>query len=90
MDPSIDVNALAMELAVATDDASGADLEYLCQTAARICVKDALASGTLPNEVSITVLHFDEAVMSLGYGATRSLLEQSELHNGKKHGKVQV
>ncbi|MHB9038664.1 MAG: AAA family ATPase [Armatimonadota bacterium] len=86
----IDVDTLAEELAAATDGASGADLEYLCQTAARICVKDALASGALPNEVCITTYHFDEAVMSLGYGAAFSVIEQPKLHYGKKHRKAHV
>jgi len=66
---SIQIETLAEELATATDGASGADLEYLCQTAARICVKDALASGALPDEVMITTGHFDEALSLIGYRA---------------------
>ncbi|MHB9038364.1 MAG: AAA family ATPase [Armatimonadota bacterium] len=85
---SIDVDAMAERLAAAAESASGADLEYLCQTAARICVKYALASGALPNEVSITTRHFDEAVISLGYSATASIVEKPELHNREKHRKT--
>ncbi|MHB9036970.1 MAG: AAA family ATPase [Armatimonadota bacterium] len=88
--PDIDVDTLAEELAAATGGASGADLEYLCQTAARVCVKDALASGVLPNEVCITTHHFNEAVMSLGYSATVSVPEQPELNYRKKHREAQV
>ena len=33
LEPGIDIDALVAELAAATDGASGADLEYLCQTA---------------------------------------------------------
>jgi len=88
LDPSIDADALAERLAAATEGTSGADLEYLCQSAARICVKDALASGVLPNEVSITTCHFDEAVMSLGYNAAFSIVEQPELNNGKQRRKT--
>ncbi|MHB9038970.1 MAG: ATP-binding protein [Armatimonadota bacterium] len=90
LDPSIDADALAERLAAATEGTSGADLEYLCQTAARICVKDALASGVLPNEVCITTHHFNEAVMSLGYSATVSVPEQPELNYRKKHRETQV
>ncbi|MHB9038539.1 MAG: AAA family ATPase [Armatimonadota bacterium] len=88
LDPSMDVDALTEELAAATEGTSGADLEYLCQTAARVCVKDALATGMMPNEVSITAHHFDKAVMSLGYGATISVIEQPELHDRKQYRKT--
>ncbi|MHB9039017.1 MAG: AAA family ATPase, partial [Armatimonadota bacterium] len=86
--PNVDADALAGKLAAATEGTSGADLEYLCQTAARICVKDALASSISPNEVSITTHHFDEAVMSLGYNAAFSIVEQPELNNGKQRRKT--
>ena len=52
-DYGIDIDALAAELAAATDGASGADLEYICQTAARLCVKDALAQGIREENVAV-------------------------------------
>jgi len=65
LDPSIDVDDLATELASATDGASGADLEYLCQTAARLCVKEALSCGVSHDEVRICTGHFALALESL-------------------------
>jgi len=67
---AIDIDALASDLSAATNGASGADLEYLCLTAARICVKEALSGGTLPDEVRISVHHFDAALSFLGYSRT--------------------
>ena len=69
LDPGIDIGSLIADLAVATDGASGADLEYLCHTAARLCVKDALSHGAAPDEIRIVVHHFDLALSSLDYTA---------------------
>jgi len=75
LDSSIGIDALAADLAAATDGASGADLEYLCQTAARLCVKDALLYGVSSREVRISAHHFDLALSSLGYTAIDSVRE---------------
>ena len=83
LDPDIDIQNLGAGIAASTNGASGVDLEYLCQTAARICVKDALSYDILPNDVRISKHHFDKALTSLGYSDTSSVIEQSELHNGK-------
>ena len=65
--PGIDIDALVADLATATDGASGADLEYLCQTAARLCVKEMVASGASPDTVAVARQHFAMAVVILGY-----------------------
>lgn len=75
LDPYIEIDGLATEIAGATDGASGADLEYLCQTAARICVKDALSAGALPDSVTITARHFADALLLLGYDAAASTIQ---------------
>ena len=69
LDPSIDVDSLATELAAATDGASGADLEYICQTAARLCVKDAISGGAPPDDLTISADHFDVALASICYAS---------------------
>ncbi|MBI2844864.1 MAG: AAA family ATPase [Armatimonadetes bacterium] len=71
MEPNIDIDALVADLAEATDGASGADLEYLCQTAARICVKEAITCGKSSHEVTISAYHFDVALSSLGHRPAR-------------------
>ncbi|MHB9124573.1 MAG: AAA family ATPase [Armatimonadota bacterium] len=75
LDSSIDVEALAAELAAITDGASGADLEYLCQTAAKLCVKEAILLGTSPDGVRISAHHFDLALSSLGCALGGSVRE---------------
>ena len=65
LDSGIDVDALVADLAKATDGASGADLEYLCQTAARLCVKEALSCGVSHDEVRICTGHFAMTLKSL-------------------------
>lgn len=68
LDSSIDINALVADLAAVTDGASGADLEYLCQTAARLCVKEMVASASSTDTVAVTNQHFAAALSFLGYG----------------------
>ncbi len=72
LDSSIDMNALVADLATVTDGASGADLEYLCQTAARLCVKEAILSGMSPDTVVITRRHAEEALGTAGHGSRLS------------------
>jgi SpoVK/Ycf46/Vps4 family AAA+-type ATPase len=62
MEPGIDIDRLVADLAAATDGASGADLEYLCQTAARCCVKEMVASGENDSDTAITERHIRLAV----------------------------
>lgn len=72
LDPSIDVDIFAAELASLTDGASGADLEFLCNTAARLCVKDAVSTGVSPDVLTIRRHHFDKSLISMGYGHSTS------------------
>lgn len=67
LEPGIDTDALIADLATATDGASGADLEYLCQTAARLCVKEVVARRASPDTVAVARQHFAMAVVILGY-----------------------
>ena len=57
LEPGIDIDRLVADLAEATDGASAADLEYLCQTAARLCVKEMVARGAGDAEAAITEDH---------------------------------
>jgi len=50
-------------------NAKALDLEFLCQTAARICVKDAIETGASPEEVTVSRDHFERAIITLGYTA---------------------
>ena len=72
LDPSIDRDILASELAALTDGASGADIEYLCHTAARVCVKQAVLSDMVPDTMVVTRRHFEEALGTMGYGSGAS------------------
>jgi len=65
LEPGIDIDRLVADLAAATDGASGADLEYLCRTAARLCVKEALSCGVSHDKVRICTGHFALALESL-------------------------
>ncbi|MHB9126570.1 MAG: AAA family ATPase [Armatimonadota bacterium] len=62
LDSSIDLGVLSGELAAITDGASGADLEYLCQTAVRICVKEAVDNGYEPETILVARSHLSMAV----------------------------
>lgn len=67
LESGIDIDALVADLATATDGASGADLEYLCQTAARVCVKEIIASISSTDTVAVARQHFARAMKILGY-----------------------
>ncbi|MHB1458433.1 MAG: AAA family ATPase [Armatimonadota bacterium] len=67
LDPCIKMDGYAIELASMTAGASGADLEYLCQTAARICVKEMISSDVSTDSITISRYHFEKALISLGY-----------------------
>jgi transitional endoplasmic reticulum ATPase len=75
LDPAIDIDSLITNIAAATHGASGADLEYLCQTAARLCVKDAISCGASSDEVRVSAGHFDVALSTLGYTAIDSMID---------------
>jgi ATP-dependent 26S proteasome regulatory subunit len=60
--PGVDIDALVSDIAAATDGASGADLDYICQTAARLCVKDALVRGICEENVMVSSEHMKLAL----------------------------
>jgi transitional endoplasmic reticulum ATPase len=53
---------LVVELAGMTDGASGADLAYICQSAARCCVQDAVQAGLPMDDVFITDSHLQRSL----------------------------
>ncbi len=59
--PGLDAAELAAGLASATTGASGADLEHLCLTAARVCVKETVGLGR-EIEPAITEHHIHQAL----------------------------
>ncbi|MHB1462513.1 MAG: AAA family ATPase [Armatimonadota bacterium] len=63
LDPGIDIDKLTSDLATLMDGASGADLEYLCQSAARACVKEAVAAGQNDSETMIAERHLRVATL---------------------------
>ncbi len=67
LDASLDVDALVADMSTATNGASGADLEYLCQTAARICVKEGMSQGIVPEALAIGWEHFNTALTTMGH-----------------------
>ena len=79
LDPGIDVDTLVSELAASADGASGADLEYLCQTTARICVKEAVSHSAQPDVVTISATNFETALAALGYAAISPVPENGRL-----------
>lgn len=72
LDPTIDVDILTTELAAATDGVSGADLEYLCQSAARMCVKEAVIDMSDAEKLFITKKHLKMAVEQFCSDAKKS------------------
>jgi len=58
----IDREALIADIAVATDGATGADLAYLCQSAARRCVQEAVQAGISAATVAITHPHLQQSL----------------------------
>ncbi len=69
LDTAIDIRLLSAELAATTDGASGADLEYLCQSAARACVKEAISSGASPDTLIVARQHFETALEMSSYAS---------------------
>jgi len=65
LDVGIDIDALVADIAAATDGASGADLEYLCQSAARLCIKDAVIDASDPDTLCVTEVHLRLAAQQI-------------------------
>jgi transitional endoplasmic reticulum ATPase len=60
----LDRDALAEHLAAHTDGATGADLAFLCQAAARQCVQEALRAGQPADALVITGAHLERACLA--------------------------
>jgi len=60
---ALDRDALILDLATQTEGASGADLAYLCQSAARRCVQEAVLADVVPEQVEITLAHLQQAII---------------------------
>jgi SpoVK/Ycf46/Vps4 family AAA+-type ATPase len=86
IEPGMDTDVLVADLAVVTDGASGADLEYLCQTAARLCVKDALMSSASSDEVRVSAHHFEAALAELGYVPQHAQCDDRNLTTRRRGG----
>jgi AAA+ superfamily predicted ATPase len=59
---TVDRDAVIAAIAAQTDGASGADLAFLCQTAARRCVQDAVQAGLPVDAVVITAAHLQQSL----------------------------
>ena len=59
---ALDRDVLILDLATQMEGASGADLAYLCQSAARRCVQEAVLANVSPDQVAITVTHLQQAM----------------------------
>jgi len=62
LDPVLDWNSLAVELASRTPGLTGADIAHVCQSAAVLCVKEASRINPPPEDLAITEEHFLRAV----------------------------
>ena len=68
LDPNIDRNRLAVNLASLTSALTGADIAHLCQRAALLCVKEATQNQLLSETLAIRKDHFEKAVRNLASG----------------------
>ncbi|OQA94667.1 MAG: ATP-dependent zinc metalloprotease FtsH [Chloroflexi bacterium ADurb.Bin222] len=59
---ALDRDALLRDLAAQMEGATGADLAYLCQSAASRCVQEAVQAGVAPDQAAITHTHLLQAV----------------------------
>jgi len=59
---TVDRDAVIAAIAAQTDGASGADLAFLCQAAARRCVQDAVQAGLPVDAVVITAAHLQQSL----------------------------
>lgn len=64
LDTAIDRSALAVELAATTAGCTGADIAFVCQRAALLCVKAAARAGD-DLEIAITAEHLRGAVATV-------------------------
>ncbi len=62
LDPTLDRDCLATDLASHTPGFTGADIAHFCQNAARICVKEASRMESPSADISIAKRHFQQAL----------------------------
>jgi len=78
LDPTLNPDRLATELASLTPSLTGADIAHLCQSAARLCVKEASPINPPPKDLAISHKHFRQAVEEMvGANPTRRTLSTS-------------
>jgi SpoVK/Ycf46/Vps4 family AAA+-type ATPase len=65
LEPTLSPDRLAADLASATLGHTGADIAYLCQRAAMVCVKEAVGAGEANEGIAIARRHFDTALSFL-------------------------
>ncbi len=62
LNPALDSDRLATELASLTPGLTGADIAHVCQSAARLCVKEASRNNPTPDDLAIRKKHFQQAL----------------------------
>ena len=62
LDPALDPDRLATELASLTPGLTGADIAHVCNHAALLCVKDASRINPPPEDQAISKKHFQQAL----------------------------
>ena len=68
LDPVLDLDRLANQLAALTPGLTGADIAHACQRAALLCVKEATQNQLLSETLAIRKDHFEKAVRNLASG----------------------
>lgn len=65
LEPRLPAEGLASELAGATSGRTGADIAYLCQRAAMLCVKEAATGANEGSGIALARRHFEAALRLL-------------------------
>ena len=73
LDPTLDRDCLATDLASHTPGFTGADIAYFCQNAARICVKEASRMEYTPVDLVILRQHFMQVLHDMRLPASLHL-----------------
>ncbi len=87
LDPVLDRNCLATDLASHTPGFTGADIAHFCQNAARICVKEASRMVGTPVDLAISKQHIMQALHDMRLPASLHLPTHS---CGKKQKKTSI
>ncbi len=91
LDPTLDRDHLASELASLTPGLTGADIAHFCQNAARICVKEASRMESPLENLAIRKKHFRQAlheIQRLGSTCPNvSISNRPEKHNPPKRAR---